>query len=92
MRKTYKNIPWAGWNETNPGYKEKKIMLEKCGKKCFLGKETSFPICDKNTCNINTKGVYAAYVRARQFSKVGSKYRKIASKAAKTLKKRGVKR
>ena len=92
MAKTRKNLPWKGWNKSSPGYKEKKEMLEKCGKKCFLGVGTSFPICDKKTCKVNTKGVYSAYVRASQFSHVGSKYRKVASKAKKTLKRRGAKR
>ena len=63
------NIPWAGWKKEEPGSHEKTIMLKKCGKKCFLGTKKSFPICKKNTCKISRKGVYAAYVRARQYKK-----------------------
>ena len=50
--------------------------MKKCGKKCFLGPKKSFPICTKNTCKINKKGVYSAYIRARQY-----KYNKISKKA-----------
>jgi hypothetical protein len=81
-----------GMEQNGAWIQRKKMMLEKCGKKCFLGVGTCFPICDKKTCKVNTKGVYAAYVRARQFRKVSSKYGKIASKAKKTLKRRGAKR
>jgi len=64
-------------------------MLEKCGKKCFLGVGTGFPICDKNTCKVNKKGVYAAYVRAREYSsKTGKqKYKSISSRAKKMIQK-----
>ena len=79
-----RNIPWSGWSSQKPGSHQKTIMLRKCGKKCFLGSKKSFPICKKNTCNISKKGVYAAYVRSRQYRKKNSKYYKI-SKKAKTL-------
>jgi hypothetical protein len=44
-------------------------MKKECGSKCFLGptSESCFPICAKGTCKINTKGIYAAYVRAREY-------------------------
>jgi hypothetical protein len=59
-------------------------MLENCGKRCFLWSNKSFPICKRKTCKISKKGVYAAYVRARQYRKKSSRYYKIAKKA-KTL-------
>jgi hypothetical protein len=86
MSKTRKNVPWKGWKNDKPGYHQKTVMLRKCGKKCFLGKNKSFPICKKNTCKISKAGVYAAYVRARQYSSKGKKYRRIASKAKRMLK------
>ena len=92
MPKTQKRVPWKGWSLLKPGSYQKTIMLQKCGKKCFLGSKKSFPICNKNTCKVNSKGVYAAYVRGRQFSSRGQKYRTIATKANKMLKKMGVKR
>ena len=67
--KTRKNVPWKGWKNEKPSYKQRTIMRKKCGKKCFLGPKKSFPICKKNTCKISKKGVYAAYIRARQYKK-----------------------
>lgn len=77
----------------------------------FLGTKTpgdnqhpDFPICAKNTCKINKKGLYAAYVRAKPWGnptasyKGKSKpqfrpsyYKNIATCAKKMLKARGVK-
>jgi hypothetical protein len=85
MKKTRKNVPWSGWNKEKPGTHERTIMLQKCGKKCFLGSKKSFPICKKNTCKISKKGIYAAYVRGRQYSSKAPKYKKIASRAKKML-------
>jgi hypothetical protein len=81
-----------GWKKQSPGLRQRSLMLKKCGKKCFLGTKKSFPICKKNTCKISSKGVYAAYIRARQYRSKGSKYSKISSKAKKMLIKMGVKR
>ena len=92
MPKTQKRLPWKGWSRLKPGSHQKTVMFEKCGKKCFLGAKKSFPICNKNTCKVNSKGVYAAYVRARQFSSKGQKYKNVSAKANKMLKKMGVKR
>ncbi len=83
--KTRKKRKSATWKSRAPNTKERTIMLRNCGKKCFLGPNKSFPICSKRTCKINNKGVLAAYVRARQFRKKGSKYYKIAKEATKIL-------
>jgi hypothetical protein len=79
--RTRKNVPWRGWKLEKPDYHQKTMMLKKCGKKCFLGPNKSFPICKKNTCKISRKGVYAAYVRARQYHRY-----KISKKAQNRLK------
>ena len=76
-----------GWKGEKPGYHQRTIMLKKCGKKCFLGPNKSFPICKKNTCKISKKGVQSAYNRARQFRTKGRKYSIIANKAKKMLQK-----
>jgi hypothetical protein len=68
MTKTRKNTPWKGWSKQKPGTHQKTVMFKKCGKKCFLGSNKSFPICKKNTCKISSKGVYAAYIRAQQYN------------------------
>jgi hypothetical protein len=70
-----------GWKKESPGRHQRTVMLKKCGKKCFLGTKKSFPICKKNTCAVSKKGVYAAYVRARQ-----TKRNRIAKKARGMLK------
>ncbi len=78
---TRRNVPWRGWKRENPNQRQRTVMLKKCGKKCFLGTRKSFPICKKNTCTVSKKGVYAAYVRARQ-----TKRNRVASKARRILK------
>jgi len=86
-RKHHKREPWSGWKNQKPGYHQRTVMLKRCGKKCFLGTKKSFPICKKNTCKISSAGVYAAYVRAKQYHRGN-----ISKKANKMLKKMGVKR
>jgi hypothetical protein len=71
--------PWAGWNVERPTTKQRRTMLSKCGRKCFLGKKISYPICIKDTCTISRKGLYAAYIRSRQF------HRRSISKRAKKM-------
>jgi hypothetical protein len=77
---------WKGWKKEQPNYHERTLMRNKCGSRCFLGKGTSFPICSKKTCKINKKGVFSAYIRARQYRTRGKKYRQISKKAFKLIK------
>jgi hypothetical protein len=76
----------AGWAKESPGTHERTVMKKQCGSKCFLGptNESCFPICAKGTCKINTKGIYAAYVRAREY---GSKkmHRRSSTKRSSTM-------
>jgi len=81
-----------GWSKVKPGYHQKTVMYKRCGKKCFLGPNKSFPICKKNTCKVSSKGVYAAYIRSRQFRTRGRKYGNISRKAKKILVNMGEKR
>jgi hypothetical protein len=64
-----KKLSSKGWSKQSPGTRERREMKKECGSKCFLGptSESCFPICTKGTCKINTKGIYAAYVRAREY-------------------------
>jgi hypothetical protein len=87
-----RGVATRGWKSEQPGYQERTMMMEKCGKKCFLGSKKSFPICKKNTCRISSQGVYAAYIRARQYRTKGKKYRNISKKANNMLIKMGAKR
>jgi hypothetical protein len=74
-RKNRKGQPTKGWSKLSPGTHARTVMLKKCGKKCFLGPNKSFPICNKGTCKINPKGVYSAYIRAREWGKPRSTYK-----------------
>ena len=85
MTHTRKNL-WKGWKKQKPTRKQRSEMYKNCGSKCFLGPHKSFPICTKKTCKINKKGVYAAYIRAREYRKRGSKYYSISKKAKDILK------
>lgn len=79
-RKKLRKSVTRGWKNQQPNNKQRFVMLKRCGKKCFLGPKKSFPICTKNTCKINKKGVYSAFIRARQFHK-----NNISQKAKKLL-------
>ena len=69
MAKKTKKLSSAGWHSQAPSMHERTVMKKDCGSKCFLGPvgESCFPICTKGTCTTNEKGVYAAYVRAREY-------------------------
>jgi len=101
-RRRRKSMPWSGWAKISPKGRARTVMKRKCGKKCFLGPKKSFPVCAKGTCKVNTKGLYAAYVRARQWGKRRSSYKgrlrptmkqstykRVARKAKSMLKRRG---
>jgi len=92
MAKTMKNGRGShlrGWKNQKPGYHERTLMMKKCGKKCFLGPNKTFPICTKGTCKINKKGVMAALVRSNEYMTIKrgtKKYRTISKKARNLLK------
>lgn len=65
--KNGRGLKTRGWKKQQPNNRQRTIMFKKCGKKCFLGPKQSYPICTKNTCKINKKGVYSAFIRSRQF-------------------------
>ena len=78
-----------GWKKKQPGYHDRTIMMKKCGNKCFLGPNKTFPICSRNTCKRNKKGIYSAYIRAEEYKTLrgNDKYRRISAKARKMLSK-----
>lgn len=88
---TRKSLPWTGWKNEKPSTRERTQMLSQCGRPCFLGPRKSFPICTRNTCTINKKGLWAAYVRARARASKKVVYRRIAQKSRKMLQQRGYK-
>jgi hypothetical protein len=77
MPRHTKKLTSKGWSTQAPSTKERTVMKKECGSKCFLGpiSENCFPICTKNTCEVNEKGVYAAYVRAREYGSPKMKQR-----------------
>ena len=98
MNNKTKKLSSKGWAKKSPKRgMERNKMMRKCGKKCFLGSKKSFPIFSKNTFKVNPKGVYAAYVRAKQWenqpsvSKKHIMYKRVAKKSKKMLKKMGYK-
>jgi hypothetical protein len=70
-----RNVPWAGWSKISPKGHQRTIMLRKCGKSCFLGPKKSFPICAKGTCKVSSKGLWAAYIRAKDWGNKPSSYK-----------------
>ena len=102
-RRTKKKMPWAGWAKLAPKGRQRTTMKRNCGKKCFLGPKKSFPVCAKGTCKVNKKGLWAAYIRAREWGKKPSSYKgrghprhrrsvykRVANKATAALRRRGV--
>jgi hypothetical protein len=79
-RKDGRGSATRGWKYLKPGHHERTVMLKRCGRKCFLGPRKTFPICKKNTCKVSSKGLHAAYIRARQW-----KHKNISRKAYKML-------
>jgi len=89
MSKTRRNgrgSATRGWKSQKPSYHQRTVMLKRCGRKCFLGPGKSYPICTKNTCKVNPKGVYSAYIRSRQFHR-----KNISRRANKILEDMGAK-
>ena len=92
MTKTRKNRRVSdsvtrGWRNQKPGTRQRTVMLNKCGRKCFLGPKKSYPICTKNTCKVNPKGLYSAFIRSRQYHRGN-----ISRRANRMLIKMGIKR
>jgi hypothetical protein len=86
------NKKWSGWaNQAPRRGTQRNKMQKQCGSKCFLGPYKSFPICAKNTCKINTKGIWSAYIRARQQESAARnktqkrRYAQISNKSRKML-------
>ena len=70
------------WSATAPkSVGERAAVLKKCGRRCFLGPGTSFPIC-AGTCKIDRHGVQAAYSRAREWASITARKKRTSAKAA----------
>ena len=104
MRGGRRRMPWAGWASQEPRGHQRTIMARDCKpySKCFLGPRKSFPVCKKYTCDVSKKGLWAAYIRARQWGQPRSSYRgkarpthkryvytRVANRAREMLRRRG---
>ena len=69
-----------GWRKQAPSKKQRRTMRKSCGSTCFLGAKGRFPICKKRTCKVDKRGVYAAFIRAKQWG-----HSAIAKKALRSL-------
>jgi hypothetical protein len=67
---------------------ERSEVLAKCGRKCFLGPDKSFPVCARlgtgtgsGTCRIDRRGVVAAYSRAREWASITARKKRSSGNA-----------
>ena len=65
----------VSWRALSPNKKERTTMKKKCGKKCFIGRGMSFPVCAKKTCKINKKGMWAAFIKATRLNTKKKSYK-----------------
>lgn len=87
---TYKKLqkmgghPTSGWAIDAPKIgKQRHQLKQKCGDECFILPETEkFPICAKNNCQIDCRGLISAKIRAHQH-----KYTNIYDKIDKLIEK-----
>ena len=69
----------TSWSRDSPNGQERTKMAKKCGEhKCFLGPNKSFPICRKNTCIRDMRGVRAALYWAQSLRDTRGDKRKYA--------------
>jgi hypothetical protein len=72
-----KAVGSRGWSSAKPGRRERHSLKKKCGDECFLDPvREKYPICPKNKCEIDCRGLLAAKVRASEWHQY-----KIAKKA-----------
>ena len=85
MPHIHKKMPWLGWSKEQPGTHERTVQRKRCGSRCFMGPGKSFPVCRRGTCKVSPDGVYAAYVRGKQYHR-----KTVSNKAKRWLKKKGL--
>jgi hypothetical protein len=71
---------------------DRRAVLAKCGRRCFLGPGKSFPICARlgsgsGSCKIDRRGVAAAYSRAREWAAITARKKGSSMKAARAHRK-----
>jgi hypothetical protein len=79
-------------NDAPKSIGDRRALLNKCGRRCFLGHLTTFPVCPrlgvtrtrKMACKIDRRGVQAAYSRARTWATITGRKKHSSSKAARS--------
>ena len=76
---------------------DRRSVLQKCGRRCFLGPGKTFPICARlgsgagaaagGECKIDRRGVQAAYSRAREWAAITARKKRSSVKAARAHRK-----
>ena len=83
-------------NEAPKSVGDRTAVLQKCGRRCFLGSRKSFPICARlgsvaaaggGECKIDRRGVQAAYSRAREWASITARKKRSSVKAARAHRK-----
>jgi hypothetical protein len=81
------------WSRMAPkSIRDRRAVLAKCGRRCFLGPGKSFPICARlgsgsGTCKVDRRGVAAAYSRAREWAAITARKKGSSMKAARAHRK-----
>jgi len=77
------------WSRRAPkSVRDRQAVLNKCGRRCFLGPSKTFPICARlgasgsGSCKIDRRGVQAAYSRAREWASITARKKRSSAKAA----------
>jgi hypothetical protein len=84
------NERWS--NRAPKSVGDRSALLQKCGRKCFLGTGKTFPICARlgsgaGSCKIDRRGVAAAYSRAREWAAITARKKRSSVKAARSHRK-----
>jgi hypothetical protein len=91
----------GNWSNDAPkSIGDRRSVLQKCGRRCFLGSGKSFPICARlgsgaasaaasagGECKVDRRGVQAAYSRARQWAAITARKKRSSVKAARAHRK-----
>jgi hypothetical protein len=85
------------WSRVAPkSVGDRRAVLAKCGRRCFLGPGKSFPICARlgsgsgsgpGPCKIDRRGVAAAYSRSREWAAITARKKRTSMKAARAHRK-----
>ena len=82
-------------NDAPKSIGDRRSVLQKCGRRCFLDSRKSFPICARlgsaaaagGECKIDRRGVQAAYSRARQWAAITARKKRSSFKDARANRK-----